>query len=114
MSTWEHTMSLLKDAGDSIVKYGEIIMNKTEGYTKIAKLSLDVRKYDSDLEKLHIQMGEVMVQQLDNQQELSLTEDIQEFYQTVQELKEQKKSKLQEIELLKNEGSNKPPENPQS
>lgn len=50
-------MGFFKSAGNSFLKYGEKIVNKTEGYTKIAKLKIDIKRLEDEIEKYHIKAG---------------------------------------------------------
>ena len=36
-------MGIFKDTGDTIARYGEIIINKTEVLAKIGKLNLEIK-----------------------------------------------------------------------
>ena len=51
-------MGFFKDAGESLFKYSEKLVNKTEEYAKIAKLSMDIKRYESTIEKIHAEIGE--------------------------------------------------------
>jgi hypothetical protein len=58
-------MGIFKDAGESLLKYGEIIVNKTEEYTKIAKHTFDIKKLEGDEEKIKIKIGDLVIDKLD-------------------------------------------------
>lgn len=51
-------MSFLKEAGDSLLRYTEKIVNKTEVYAKIGKLALEIKKIETDIYKTHKELGE--------------------------------------------------------
>ena len=53
-------MGFLKDASESILKYSGILVNKTEEYTKIAKLNLEIKKLEGDIDKLQAEIGRVI------------------------------------------------------
>jgi hypothetical protein len=57
-------MGILKDAGDSILKYSEKLVNKTEEYAKIGKLTLDIKKHESDIDRVHREIGEIVMDQI--------------------------------------------------
>jgi len=61
----ENEMGLLKDAGDSIIKYSEIIVNKTEEYTKIAKLTLDIKGLESDIKTVERDLGNCIIKKME-------------------------------------------------
>lgn len=58
-------MGLFKDAGESIFKYGELIVSKTEGYTKIAKLTYDIKKLESAEGKVKVEMGDYIIKKIE-------------------------------------------------
>jgi len=51
-------MSFFKEAGDSLLRLSEKIVNKTELYAKIGKLVLDIKKIESDIHKIQKEIGE--------------------------------------------------------
>jgi hypothetical protein len=56
----EETMSFFRDVTDSFLKYGEIFLNKTEEYTKVAKLMIEIKQTESDSEKCHTKLGRIV------------------------------------------------------
>ena len=51
-------MSFIKEAGDSLLRYTEKIVNKTEEYAKIGKITLDIKRLESLVQKTYKDMGE--------------------------------------------------------
>lgn len=51
-------MSFFKEAGDSILRYTEKIVNKTEVYAKIGRLVLDIKKIEAEIYKTQKELGE--------------------------------------------------------
>jgi hypothetical protein len=51
-------MSFFKEAGDSLLRYTEKIVTKTEEYAKIGKITLDIRRLESQIQKAHGEIGE--------------------------------------------------------
>ncbi len=51
-------MSFFKEAGDSLLRYTEKIVNKTEVYAKIGKLALEIKKIETDIYKTQKELGE--------------------------------------------------------
>lgn len=51
-------MGFLKDARKSFIKYSEMLVDKTEEYTRLAKLSLEIKRLEYTIEKNHIEIGE--------------------------------------------------------
>lgn len=95
-------MSILKDAGDSIVKYSELIVTKTEGYTRIAKLTLDIRKLNSDIEKLQAALGGHVIKKIEEgEEQIVIDSFISDTCQHIREIEQSIQDKKDEIELLK-------------
>jgi hypothetical protein len=59
-------VGILKSAGDSFMKYGELIINKTEDYTRIAKLKIDIKRLETEVDKCHIQAGKLAINEYNN------------------------------------------------
>ncbi len=51
-------MSFFKEAGDSLLRYTEKIVNKTEVYAKIGKLVLEIKKIEAGIYKTQKEIGE--------------------------------------------------------
>jgi hypothetical protein len=102
-------MGIFKDAGESILKYGEIIVNKTEEYTKIAKYTFDIKKLEGDEEKIKIKIGDLIIDKLDRgEKEFDLKdEEIGTFYNEILSISEKIKSIKAEIEEEKKSKSTK-------
>lgn len=58
-------MGILKDAGDTLAKYGEIFINKTEELAKIAKLNLDIKRIQLDQGIAEKELGRHVITQMD-------------------------------------------------
>ena len=99
-------MSFLKEAGDSLIKYSEIIVNKTEEYTKIAKLLLDIKKLESDIEKNQSELGKFVIVSLENgQKNLDLADPhVADFYKRIKEDMACIETKREEINTIKQSG----------
>lgn len=50
-------MSFFNEARESIMKYSEKFVNKTEEYAKIGKLTMDIKKNENSIEKAYAQLG---------------------------------------------------------
>ncbi len=99
-------MSFLKEAGDSLIKYSEIIVNKTEEYTKIAKLLLDIKKHESDIEKNQSELGKYIIIALENgQKNLDLADPhVADFFKRIKENRVGIETKREEINTIKQSG----------
>jgi len=91
-------MNLFKDAGKSIYKYGEKIVNKTEGYAKIAKLTMDINKIEDSIKKLQTEIGEYVITQKEKG-ESSIKLHSKFLEETTQKIQEFKNS----IDAIRNE-----------
>jgi len=98
-------MGFLKDAGDSLLKYGGILVNKTEEYTRIAKLNLEIKKNESDIEKCHLKLGKILATAMDKgESSLDLKqESVSSLYDKILSLRQIIEGKKNEIEALKQE-----------
>ena len=96
-------MSIFKEAGDSILKYGEIVINKTEEYTKIAKLKLEIKQLEGEIEKCHIRAGRLAASEHQKgQPTFDLTQnEIKEIVEKIDSLNEKIEMKKREIESVK-------------
>jgi len=47
-------MSLLRDVGDSLIKYGEILIDKTENFTRTARTRIQIRKNEQEISNIKI------------------------------------------------------------
>jgi hypothetical protein len=99
-------MSFFRDAGDSLIKYSEIIVNKTEEYTKIVKLTLDIKKLESDIEKNQSELGKYVIVSLENGKKSVDLDDphIAVFFSKIKEDTASIENKREEINILKQSG----------
>ncbi len=96
-------MGFFKNAGDSLSRYSEVIVNRTEEYTKIAKLTLDIRRINSDVQKLKIHLADILFPYLEKNEPIDpergefrhIVNEIRELDRRIEELEA-------EIQNLKN------------
>lgn len=102
-------MGIFKDAGESLLKYGEIIVNKTEEYTKIAKHTFDIKKLEGDEEKIKIKIGDYIINKLEKGEFNADLKDkeISALYDDVVGIRNKIKSIKAEIEKQKKSRSTK-------
>ncbi|MCP4130153.1 MAG: hypothetical protein GY754_03950 [bacterium] len=102
-------MGLLKDTGQTLLKYGEKFVNKTEEYSKIAKLTLDIKKQESNIEKAAKGIGNYVIDKRENgETTLDLNDSVvSDFFKKVKECKTTIHAKKEEIEELKRAGEEK-------
>ena len=99
-------MSFLKSAGDSIIKYGEIIINKTEDYARIAKLKIDIKYIEDEIEKCYKNAGKIVISEYDNSAD-SFSVDvnsIKSIAESINKYKTQIEEKRHDISELKKKG----------
>jgi hypothetical protein len=96
-------MSFWKDAGKSFIKYSEKIVEKTEEYTKIAKLILDIKKLENSIESLHCGIGEYIIRKInEGARDIAFDDDfIRDHAQRIRDNKVLIDGKRREIEAIK-------------
>lgn len=58
-------MGILKDVADSVIHYGEMLVTKTEEYTRIARLNLDIRRLSGNVDDIANEIGRYVIEQAD-------------------------------------------------
>jgi hypothetical protein len=98
-------MGILKEAGETIVKYGEIVVNKTEELARIARINLDIKRLGIDLGIAEKETGRHVIAAMDGgAATIDCKENkITELYQKVNSLKRTIEEKKSEIERIKAE-----------
>ena len=96
-------MGIIKEAGDSLIKYGELIVNKTEEYTKIAKLNLDIKKMESEVEKIERKIGQFVIDAIEKGETTidTGTAVIVDYHTKINDFKSSVDQKREEIKELK-------------
>ncbi len=96
-------MGLMKDAGNSFLKYSELLVNKTEEYARIGKLTLDIKRMERNISQVLRELGEYVVGQYreGSQTVLSSDQTIADKTRSLQEFQACIDSKKKEIEELK-------------
>ena len=99
-------MSFLKSAGDSVLKYGEIIISKTEDYARIAKLKIDIKYIEDEIKKCYIKAGKIAVSKHDNDPDsIHIDADsIKDIAESINKYKAQIEEKKHDIAEIKNKG----------
>ncbi|OHD65321.1 MAG: hypothetical protein A2176_15415 [Spirochaetes bacterium RBG_13_51_14] len=102
-------MGILKDAGETIVKYGEIIINKTEEIAKIAKLNLDIKRLKIDQGIAEKELGRHVITKIDGGTATINASDakVKEMHQKVTSLNKSIEGKKADIEKIKAESKEK-------
>ncbi len=102
-------MGIIKDTGDTLAKYGEIIVNKTEELAKIAKLNLDIKRIGIDQGIAEKELGRHVISQIDGGATSVSTSDqkVKELRDRVAGYKKSIEEKKLEIEKIKAEAKQK-------
>jgi hypothetical protein len=97
-------MGVFKEVGDSLLKYGEIIVNKTEEYSKILKLKLDIKKIEGEIERTERRIGQHVIECAAGGAALDVNDPaIQDQLTRFREAKDTIEQKKNEIESIKAE-----------
>lgn len=67
-------MDFLKEISRYVVKYGEIALNKTEILARMAKLKIEIKKREIEIEKVKAEIGEYVINQFENK--TAISEDV--------------------------------------
>ncbi|HSV96489.1 MAG TPA: hypothetical protein VLM75_06075 [Spirochaetota bacterium] len=96
-------MGFLKDASRSFLKYSEMLIDKTEEYTRLAKLSLEIKRLEYMIEKNHIEIGEYVSGKIgEGAQNLNLDDEtIKIRHQNIMENRKTIDVRRKEIEEIK-------------
>ncbi|HNU91449.1 MAG TPA: hypothetical protein PKO25_06220 [Spirochaetota bacterium] len=96
-------MGFFKNAHKSFIKYGEMLVDKTEEYTRLAKLSLEIKRLEYTIEKNHTEIGEYVSGRIEEgAREISLEDEaVQARYRNIVDCRDTIASRRKEIEEIK-------------
>lgn len=96
-------MGFFKDASESLFKYSEKLVNKTEEYAKIAKLSMDIKRFESSIEKIYMEIGEFVKKKIDQGESTINVNDkfLSEKSASIEEIKKNIDAKREEIAAIR-------------
>ena len=103
-------MSFIKDAGDSLLRYTEKIVTKTEEYAKIGKITLDIKRLESQIQKAYREIGEHTFNTLNSGigtigiDDVIISEKCNQIKDTTESIR-LKKNEIEEIKKAAREGS---------
>jgi hypothetical protein len=101
-------MGVLKDVSESLLKYGEIIVNKTEEYSKILKLKLDIKRIENEIEKIEQRVGQHVIATIEQGGTIGqgdpLIAEQMERCRTCRETMDSKKNEIEMIRKAASEG----------
>ncbi len=58
-------MSLLREMSDSLIKYGEILIDKTEQFTRSARIRIDIRKKEIEINNIKVLIADHVITSTD-------------------------------------------------
>ena len=96
-------MATFKEAGDSFMKFGEMLYHKTEELAKIAKLNIDIKRFQYEMGTAEKELGRYVLGKIETGAASIDTADprVREFVDKVNSLKAQIQAKKEDIERIK-------------
>lgn len=61
-------MSIWKEIGDTVLKFGEIVLTKTEIVTRMAKCRIAIKNKESEIDKIRIEIGNYTIIQIEHKE----------------------------------------------
>ena len=58
-------MGFFKDASESLFKYSEKLITKTEEYARIAKLTMDIKRLEMSIDRICAEVGDFVIKRVD-------------------------------------------------
>ncbi len=92
-------MSILKNLGNKAMSTAKVVGSKSQEMVEVGKLKIQINQLESDITKLKTEIGEIVYnaqtneQELDEEQIVSLCNNINAKYSEIEGLKE----KIQEV-----------------
>ncbi|NLV67519.1 MAG: hypothetical protein GXY14_07565 [Spirochaetes bacterium] len=97
-------MSLLREMGDSLIKYGEILISRTEDFTRTARIRIEIRKKEIDINSIKIIIADHVIAQTHKKASID-TELINARISTINSLNLEITGLRVRLEELKNQGN---------
>jgi hypothetical protein len=96
-------MGFLNDARDYLIKYSEKLVNKTEEYSKIAKLNVDIKRFEGANGKINAEIGDYVIKAIEQgKTDLSFSDQfIAEKSERVKDIKKSIEARRAEIAEIK-------------
>src|SRR5271169_2086334 len=98
----ETAMGILREAGESIMKYGEILIAKTEELARIAKLNIDIKRLQLDIGIAEKELGRFVLKKIQSgAANIDLNEsEVKKLDERVNALNAQIQAKRDEIDKI--------------
>jgi hypothetical protein len=102
-------MGILRETGETIARFGEIVINKTEELAKIAKLNVDIKRIQIDLNITEKELGRHVIAKIDQGATTIESSDpkVKELHEKVNSLKKKTEEKKSDIEKVRAEAKKK-------
>jgi hypothetical protein len=97
-------MSLLREIGDSLIKYGEILISRTEDFTRTARIRIEIRKKEIEINNIKIIIADHVIAQTHKDDPID-TELINDQISSINSLNLEITGLRVRLEELKNRGS---------
>lgn len=96
-------MGILKDTGETLIRFGEIIVSKTEEYAKLGKLNVDIKRLQIDQGIAEKELGRHVIAKIESGAASINASDqqVRELHEKVTDLKKKITEKSAEIERVK-------------
>ena len=96
-------MSFIKDAKKSIFDISEKVVHSTERYSRIAKLSMDIKKNDDNIERIQTEIGKYIIERIEEGEKSFDVNDkmLKELAGKIKKFKSSIKANKKEINKLK-------------
>src|SRR4030067_2872281 len=102
-------MGIFKEAGETIMRYGELLRKKTEELAKITKLNIDIKRLELDIGIAEKEVGRFVLAKIESgAASVNLDESkLKELKDKIDDLKKQNRTKRDKIEKIKSEAGSK-------
>lgn len=102
-------MGILKDTGETIIKFGEIIVSKTEEFARLGKLNVEIKRFQIDQGIAEKEVGRYVLAKIESGATAIESSDpkVKELHDKVKSLKNKIEEKRLDIEKVKEESRSK-------
>lgn len=102
-------MSLLREMGDTLIKYGEVLISKTEDFTRTARIRIEIRKKEIEINNIKIIIADHVIAQTHKKAAID-TELVNARINSINSLNLDITGLKVRLEELKNQGSKTEPQ----
>ena len=98
-------MGFMKEISDSMLKVGDILITKTETFTQSARLRIEIRKRELEIEHSKAETGDYVISRTELNQPIE-NEFIMQRIAIINRLKDEIKELAAKLEQVKSQNSN--------